>query len=79
MGILEEMDKRIADLEALVETLQKRLEKVEARTPRPIVIPPPADGVPYSPFRWTPHDRIRTWDNSNPDPFKFTCQVDGRC
>jgi len=63
MGILEEMDKRIADLEALVESLQKRLAEVEARHPVKIV---PS---------WDPCRPVRTWpmpENPAADPYKIT-------
>ena len=76
MGILEEMDKRIADLEALVETLQKRLAEVEARRLQPIVIREregQSDRTPVIPFNVPPYQPIRIWPDSNPDPFKFTC------
>ena len=82
MGILEEMDKRIAELEALVEALQKRLAEVEARRLQPIVIHEregQGDRTPVIPFHVPPYQPIHTWPDSNPDPFKFTCQVDGRC
>ena len=76
MGILEEMDKRIADLEVLVEALQKRLAEVEARRLQPIVIherQSQSDRTPVVPFYQPPMQPTRTWPDSNPDPFKFTC------
>ena len=84
MGILEEMDERIAELEALVEALQKRLAEVEARRLQPIVIreterQSQGDRTPVVPFHVPPYQPIRTWPDSNPDPFKFTCQVEGMC
>lgn len=77
MGILEEMDKRIADLEALVEAFQKRLAEVEARRLQPIVIHEregQSDRTPVVPFYQQPYQPARTWPH-NPDPFKFTCQM----
>lgn len=79
MGILEEMDKRIADLEALVEVLQKRLAAVESRSYQPIVIhdhtPEPR---PSFPTTW-PFSQPSVTFPRNPlePPFKLTCQADG--
>lgn len=80
MGILEEMDKRIADLEALVETIQKRLAEVDARKLQPIVIREREgqnDRTPVIPFHVPPYQPIRTWPGSDPlnPPWKITCQT----
>lgn len=79
MGILEEMDKRIADLEALVEALQKRLAEVEARRLQPVVIrdrtPEPKPSIPTT---WPYSQPPVIWGESNPlinPPFKITCQI----
>ena len=76
MGILEEMDKRIADLELLVEALQKRLAEVEARRIQPIVIREregQSDRTPVIPFHVPSYQPVRTWPKFPDDWNKITC------
>ena len=69
----------IEEMQALrkdVKALEKRVEAVE--NIKPILVPVrdvQSDRTPVIPFHVPPYQPIRTWPDSNPDPFKFTCQM----
>lgn len=76
-----EIKQWIEEMQALrkdVKALEKRLAEVEARRVQPIVIREregQSDRTPVIPFHVPPYQPIRTWPDSNPDPFRFTCQM----